>query len=89
MFPSTSFRKKRLITPALTERLRIGIGVGTTIRQQTVLEEVPAVYRVSRLSCQSPDSYSGVVFESMRRTAPMRCYPAACQLGRCEGGRSV
>jgi hypothetical protein len=56
MFPSTSFRKKRLITPALTERLRIGIGVGTTIRQQTVLEEVPVVYRVSRLSCQSPDS---------------------------------
>jgi hypothetical protein len=81
VFAAAGFGEEGLVGATFAELLRIG--VGTTIWQQAVLEEVPGVI-VSVL-----DRGLRAHACSRQRTAPRRCYPAACQLGRCEGGRSV
>jgi hypothetical protein len=78
VFAAASLGEEGLVGTALTKLLRIG--VGTTIGEQTVLEEVPGITVSTRLRAHAV---------SRQRTAPRRCYPAGYQLGRCEGGRSV
>jgi hypothetical protein len=57
------------------------IRVGATVSQKAVLEQVPGQFESMRVR--------GIRMGSGRRTAPRRCYQAACRPGRCEGGRSV
>jgi hypothetical protein len=78
VFAVAGLREEGFERSALVEVLRIG--VGATVSLETMLKEVPddilLVYQLQRRG-------DGV------HTAPKRCYLAACQLGRCEGGRSA
>lgn len=82
VFAAASLGEEGLVGTSLAKLLRIG--VGTTIREQAVLEEVAGGYRVSS---RRPRLESHAAARS--RTAPRRCCPAGFQLGRCEGGKSV